>query len=128
LAYYFLVSNWGAIPIVYNNIDQLNDSVRRNTIEDVWKFIIRDFRLAVDYLPETAFSEGRLTKWSAKGMLAKMYLTFAGLGKSEGARDQNYLDSARLLAGDVILNSGMQLDPSYSDLFMSESNNSSNNN
>lgn len=128
MAYYFLVSNWGAVPIIYNNIDQLSDSIRRNTMEDVWRFIIYDFRMAVDDLPETAFSEGRLTKWSAKSMLAKMYLTAAGLGKSEGSRDQNYLDSARLLAGDVILNSGMQLDPSYADLFMSASNNSSNNN
>lgn len=128
MAYYFLVSNWGAVPIIYNNIDQLNDSIHRNTIEDVWKFIIHDFRKAAEDLPETPAAEGRLSKWSAEGMLAKMYLTVAGLGKTEGARDQNDLDSAKVLAADVIHNSGMKLDPNYADLFTSESNNSSNNN
>lgn len=128
MAYYFLVSNWGAVPIIYNNISQLNDSIQRNTIEDVWQFILRDFRIAMNDLPETPYAEGRLSQWSAKGMLAKMYLTAAGLGKKEGSRDQNYLDSARILAKDVIYNSGKKLDPSYADLFTSESNNSSNNN
>jgi len=126
LSYYYLVSSWGAVPIIYNNVEQLNDSLRRNTIEDVWHFIIREFKIAAEYLPETPYNEGRVTKYSAEGMLAKMYLTFAGYGKSKGNRDQNYLDSARILAKDVIYNSGKALDPSYADLFTSESNNSSN--
>lgn len=128
LAYYYLVSNWGAIPIVYDNSAQLGDSVRRNTIDDVWKFIIMDFRYAADNLPEQAVEQGRLTKWSAEGMLARMYLTRAGVGASPGARNQNDLDSARYFAHDVIYNSGISLDPSYYDLFTSASNNSSNNN
>jgi len=128
MAYYYLVSNWGAVPIIYDNLGQLSDSIHRNRIEDVWKFIIRDFSYAVNNLPVKAYQSWRLNKWSAKGMLAKMYLTLAGLNKTVGTRDQNYLDSAKLLAADVIHNSGMQLDPSYADLFMSASNNSSNNN
>jgi hypothetical protein len=128
MAYYFLVSNWGAVPIIYNNVDQLGDSVHRNTIESVWQFIIRDFRMAVKDLPVTPYQPWRLTKWSAKGMLAKMYLTVAGLDKTAGARDAKDLDSAKILAGDVVHNSGMTLDPSYSDLFTSADNNSSHNN
>ncbi len=126
LAYYYLVSNWGAVPIIYDNVEQLNDSIHRNTIEDVWHFIIREFKIAKEYLPKTPYSAGRVTQYSAEGMLAKMYLTFAGYGKSKGNRDQNYLDSARIYAKDVIYNSGKVLDPSYADLFTSESNNSSN--
>lgn len=128
MAYYFLVSNWGAVPIIYDNISQLNDNVHRNTIESVWQFIMHDFQLAVKDLPETPYQPWRISKWSAKGMLAKMYLTVAGLGKSEGARDQHDLDSAKILAADVIHNSGKTLDPSYADLFRSASNNSANNN
>lgn len=128
MAYYFLVSNWGAIPVIYNNTAQLNDSVRRNTIESVWQFIIRDFRMAVNYLPETPYAQGRLSKWSAEGMLAKMFLIHSGLDHTEGSRDAGDLDSAKALAGDVIHNSGITLDPSYADLFKSSSNNSSSNN
>ncbi|TAM94231.1 MAG: RagB/SusD family nutrient uptake outer membrane protein [Chitinophagaceae bacterium] len=128
LAYFYLVCNWGAVPIIYNNVAQLNDSVRRNTIESVWQFIIHDFQMAEQDLPTTAYNPGRLTKWSAEGMLAKMYLYKSGLGKTVGSRDQNDLDSAKILAGDVIHNSGLSLDPSYADLFTSASNNSSHNN
>ena len=128
LAYFYLVCNWGAVPIIYNNVSQLNDSIRRNTIEDIWQFIIWDFRLAVQDLPATPYNAGRLTKYSAEGMLAKMYLYKAGLGKSAGSRDQNDLDSAKILAADVIHNSGLSLDPSYEDLFTSAGNNSSHNN
>ncbi|QOR76658.1 MAG: RagB/SusD family nutrient uptake outer membrane protein [Thermoflavifilum sp.] len=128
LAYYYLVSNWGAVPIIYDNLAQLNDSVHRNTIESVWQFIIRDFQYAVKYLPYQAAGQGRINKWSAEGMLAKMYLTLAGYGRTEGNRNQTYLDSARILAGDVIHNSGMSLFPSYYGLFVSANNNSAHNN
>src|SRR5215831_5015284 len=33
-AYYNLVSNWGAVPIIYDNISQLNTAPHRNTIDD----------------------------------------------------------------------------------------------
>ena len=42
-AYYFLVLDWGAVPIIYNNSSQLGDtSIRKNDVADVWKFIISD--------------------------------------------------------------------------------------
>ncbi len=128
MAYYFLVSNWGAVPIIYKNVDQMGDSIYRNKIEDVWQFIINDFKKATKDLPEVAYDQGRVNKWSAKGMLAKIYLTYAGYGHSGGQRDQALLDSARKYAGDVVHNSGMTLYPSYKGLFMSKNNNSSNNN
>ena len=128
-AYYNLVNNWGPVPIIYDNNAQLNDAPRRNNIEDVWKFIVMDLRFAADNLPSSPQAQGRVTKWSAEGMLARVYLTIAGLNHSNGdARDQTYLDSAKYFAGDVIHNSGLKLDPDYADLFMSASNNSSNNN
>ena len=128
-AYYNLVNNWGPVPIIYDNNAQLNDAPRRNNIEDVWKFIVMDLRFAADNLPSSPQVQGRVTKWSAEGMLARVYLTIAGLNHSNGdARDQTYLDSAKYFAGDVIHNSGLKLDPDYADLFKSASNNSSNNN
>jgi hypothetical protein len=128
IAYYYLVSNWGAVPIMYDNVAQLNSPAPRNRIEDVWQFIIMDMHYAVADLPATVTQQGRLTKWSAEAMLAKMYLTRAGLNKTEGSRTQSDLDSAKYYAADVINNSGLQLVPNYYDLFTSADNNSSHNN
>ena len=127
-AYYYLVSNWGAVPIVYDNAAQLSDNIPRNTIESVWQFILLDLRWAAANLPSQPYQQGRLTKWSAEGMLAKMYLTRSGLGKSEGSRSQSDLDSAKYYASDVTNNSGLSLVPNYSDLFTSANNNNTHNN
>ena len=123
LAYYYLVSNWGAVPIVYDNVAQLSNDLRRNNIEDVWKFIIRDLSFAAKNLPAVPYAQGRLSKWSAEGMLARMYLTRSGLGGA-GARNQSDLDSAKFYAGDVIRNSGLTLLTNYGDLFKGAYNNS----
>jgi hypothetical protein len=128
MGYYYLVNNWGGVPIVYDNVKQLSNSLKRNTIANVWQFIIMDLRFAAANLPGTPYQEGRLTKYSAEGMLAKMYLARAGLGKSDGSRTQSDLDSAKYYAADVIHNSGLSLVPKYGDLFRSANNNSSNNN
>jgi len=128
MGYYFLVSNWGAVPIIYDNIGQLDKANVRNTVDDVWKFIIMDLRYAVNNLPATPYQQGRLTKYSAEGLLAKMYLTRAGLNASAGTRNQSDLDSAKYFAADVCTSSPYHLLPNYADLFKSANNNSSNNN
>lgn len=125
-AYYYLVANWGAVPIVYDNVAQINEAPVRNKIEDVWKVVINDFRYAAATLPATAV-QGRLTKYSAEGMLARMYLMRAGLNQN-GTRNQSDLDSAKYFAEDVITKSGLTLAPTYSELFLSANNNSSKNN
>lgn len=127
-AYYYLVSNWGAVPIIYDNVGQLGNVTARNTVESVWQLILMDLRFAAANLPSTSVQQGRLTKWSAESMLAKMYLTRSGYKKTEGSRSQTDLDSAKYYAADVINNSGYKLLAKYDDLFKSANNNSSNNN
>ncbi|WP_333819184.1 RagB/SusD family nutrient uptake outer membrane protein [Ohtaekwangia sp.] len=125
LAYAYLVQNYGAVPVFTDNIAILQDTtVTRNTVESVWEFICRDIRYGTTHLPETPVAKGRLTKWAAEGMLAKMYLTRAGVGQS-GSRNQTYLDSARVLAKDVIENSGASLMADYEELFKMKNNNNS---
>lgn len=120
LAFQYLVMNWGAVPIIESNIDLLESplSVKRNTVSSVWEFITRDFLAAANDLPETATDEGRLTKWAAEGMLARTYLTRAGVESSGGARDQTFLDSAKYYSKRVIDMSGASLLDSYADLYM----------
>jgi len=128
MGYYYLVNNWGAVPIIYDNVGQLDNSSVRNTIESVWKFIILDLKYAAANLPPTAQQQGRLTKFSAEGMLAKMYLTRSGLGKTATSRSQSDLDSAKYYASDVIKSGPYSLLTDYNNLFKSATNNSSNNN
>ncbi len=124
LAYAYLVRNYQAVPIITDNTSLLTDTtISRNTVESVWEFIIRDMRYAAKNLPEAPVAAGRLTKWSAEGMLAKMFLTRAGLNHTEGSRDQTDLDSAKYYAGDVIHNSGAKLMTNYEDLFKTANNN-----
>ncbi|GAA4438707.1 RagB/SusD family nutrient uptake outer membrane protein [Pontibacter saemangeumensis] len=114
-AYSFLVMNYGAVPIIENNIALLNDpEVKRNTVESVWEFITRDYVYAAENLPANAVAAGRVSQWSAEGMLARTYLTRAGLG---GSMNQEYLDLAKQYAERVITMSGHTLLPDYADLF-----------
>lgn len=123
VAYSYLVQNWGPVPIITDNNTLLTDtSITRNTVETVWEFIIRDLRFAAEYLPPAPALKGRLTKWAAKGMLAKMFLTRAGIS---GTRNQSDLDSAAKHALDVIENSGAKLMTNYEDLFLTKNNNNS---
>lgn len=118
-AYTHLVSNYDEVPIIENNLDHLNDPyLRRNKREDIWEFITRDYEFAAANLTDEPLQPGRLTKWSAKGMLARTYLTRAGVNGSRNNRNQLYLDKARDYADDVITNSGKSLLPNYADLFL----------
>ncbi len=118
LAYRYLVMNWGPVPIIENTIEQMFDtSITRNTVPSVWRFITREMRAAAADLPETATQDGRLTKWSAEGMLARFYLTRAGVEGGNGTRKQEFLDSAKYFAADVITHSGKKLLDSYEQLF-----------
>ena len=118
LAYRFLVMNWGPVPVIENNVDHLFDTgILRNTVPSIWRFITREMRAAAADLPETAVQEGRVTKWSAEAMLARFYLTRAGVEASGGVRKQEFLDSAKYFAADVINNSGKKLLDSYESLF-----------
>ena len=130
VAYYHLAVYWGAVPIIEDNSKLINNPMLyRNTVTDVFKFVTIDLTYAARNLP-LKDDKGRLTTWSAQGMLAKAYLTMAGVGsKQEGQRNQALLDSAKKYAGNVCKNSGLTLlgqdDPNhlgYYNLFRSQYN------
>ena len=121
-AYYYLAMLWGAVPIIEDNSKLIqNPLVKRNIVSDVYKFLASDLDFAAKSLPLTD-EKGRVTTWSAQGMLAKVYLTMAGLGQGNGTRKQQYLDSAIKYAGNVCNKSGLNLLSSYYNLFRSQYN------
>lgn len=127
-AYFYLVQLWGSVPIIEDNRTLVFEPMRpRHTIKDIYRFMITDMRFAAQHLKPVK-DPGRVNKWSAEGMLAKIYLTRAGLtdqgvGTGNGMRNQLYLDSAKFFAGDVCKNSGLELLLNYGDLFKMANNN-----
>lgn len=120
-AYYNLAVHWGAVPVIEDNSKLvISPLVNRIKTEDVFRFVINDLTFAAQNLP-SADVAGRLTTWSAQGMLGKVYLTAAGLNHS-GNRDQALLDSAKKYAGNVCKNSGLSLLRNYADLFKTQFN------
>lgn len=117
VAYFYLAMHWGAVPIIEDNTKLIAQPLlNRIIVSDVYKFVTNDLTFAVQNLP-LSDTKGRVTTWSAQGMLSKVYLTMAGLGQTGGTRNQALLDSAKKYAGNVCKNSGLALYPSYYDLF-----------
>lgn len=65
--------NWGRIPIIDLNSD-FNGG--RQSLTDVWEYIINDFKAAAENLPETNTDDRkRATRYAALSMLGKAYMT-----------------------------------------------------
>lgn len=123
LAYFYLVRSFGDVPIIHNISDELNGAynskfkVRR---ADVYEYIVMTLEKAMELLPKTAAAPGRIDYYSAEGLLAKVYLTRAGLSGTLNTED---LKKSATYAKDVIDNSGRNLMGNYSDIFRLANNN-----
>ncbi len=118
LAYFFLVRSFGEVPIVHDSGDMLADgsyaTCQKVKRDDVYEYITMTLEKAMELLPKTA-EKGRLDYYSAEGLLAKCYLTRAGVS---GALDAAHLKKAEQLARDVIQNSSYELEDNYEDIFL----------
>lgn len=127
MAYFYLVRIWGDVPIVHNNSSEIAAGDYNNKYKvkaaDVYEYIVMTLEKAIDLLPNTN-TAGRIDKWGAKGLLAKVYLAKSGINcNGNGQRDENDLAKAAELAKDVIDNSGKKLMEHYADIFKGENNN-----
>jgi starch-binding outer membrane protein, SusD/RagB family len=123
---FILTEYWGDIPIIENGsamISSGNMMVPKNKQKSVYEFIRRDLEYAVEKLPGKETQAGRATKWAAKGLLAKLYLTMAShLADANSAANFN---QAKLLAKEVIENTdGYALHQNYGYIFTIAGNNS----
>lgn len=126
-AYYNLAVLWGDVPIIEDNTKLINSPlVPKNVVNDVYQFVVNDLTFAAKNLPAAIGSDwerGRVTKWSAQGLLGKVYLSWSGLNpQNMGQRNQALLDSAKFYAGNVCKNSGLELMDKYEDLFKTANN------
>lgn len=122
MAYFYLVRTFGEVPIIHDNITMLGDGNYNDQYkvkkEDVYEYIIMTLEKAVELLPESC-TAGRLDKYCAKGLLAKVYLTKAGVS---GSLNNSDLQKAAEYANDVIKNSGRALEKEYATCFKLEGN------
>ena len=125
MAYFFMVRIYGAVPIVHNNTQLLEtgeySTLYRAKINNVYDYIVMTLEQAIQWLPERS-APGRIDKYCAYGLLAKVYLTKSGYGRN-GDRNQDDLDKAKEYAGKVVHESGRILTPEYSDIFRASHNN-----
>ena len=124
MAYFYLVRTFGDVPIVHDNAKMIEEGSYNDQMKvyksDVYEYIVMTLEKAIELLPEQC-TEGRLDKYCAKGLLAKVYLTKAGVS---GSLNNDDLQKAADLATDVMNNSGRSLEKNYKDCFTLEGNKS----
>lgn len=117
MAYFYLVRSFGAVPIIHDNTDELNSGNYNSKFKveaaDVYEYIIMTLEKAMELLPARG-ETGRIDRYCAEGLLAKVYLTKSGLS---GTRNADDLAKAAEYSKDVINNSGRNLLANYSDVF-----------
>lgn len=107
--YYNLVIMFGGVPLVDHVLAPSEYKMARSSANEVWALIEKDLNEAVGSLWERsqydASDLGRITKGSARALLAKTYLW-----------EKKWADAKAVT--DAIINSGeYQLTPNYADIF-----------
>ena len=123
LAYFKLVRGWGKIPIIEDNVIDLEIELRE--IAEVYELIVDDLKKAEAMLKDKMDDlRVRPHKGSAKAMLAEVYLTMAGWPLNKGTE---YYALAAEKAGEVIQNTslyGVSLEEDYARLWQFDNYNS----
>lgn len=117
LAYYLLLDNHGNVPIVtdYRDVTLPQQSTRK----ELYDFIIKEVTEALPLLTsDVAASYGRMNKWAAKALLAKIYLN------AEVYTGTAQWDAVIKEADDIIASNSYVIDANYSDVFTFTNHNS----
>ena len=120
MAYFMLVRTFGDVPIIHDNTEVIKQATYNEQSKvqkaDVYEYVIMTLEKAMELLPKdpNIGKYNRIDYYAAEGLLAKVYLTKAGVSGSLSTED---LNKAKQYALDVIQNSGRSLTPNYSDVF-----------
>lgn len=109
-AYFYIARIFGDVPIVADPVALAGSgdyNVPRYLQKDVLRFALEDFQFAKDHLPSDPYQKGRVTKYSAAGMMAKLYLYLGDY------------DNAKKEALEVMDSGKYDLYPDYEEMFTS---------
>ncbi len=140
LAYWYLSLYWRDVPVIEDPENHsVNYTIKPTCFEDVLEYAIADMEYAADSLPLSDVT-GRVTRYSAKGMLGRFYVTAGSYaagnhftndyltiyGKADNYDMSEYFfEKAKTVCEDVIENSRFRLMSDYEDLFKIKHNNNS---
>ena len=135
-AFYLTYLSWvfGGVPLPTDFAVDAN--APRKPLSEVYPYIIEDFKLAIQKLPARNTVTGRINKYTAQTMLAKVYLYLASCKENQvgSTLDNEYnkfdfVDQADCyqncynLCDSVYKNSGYKLNPNYNYLFIADTKN-----
>jgi hypothetical protein len=107
--HFVAVRYWGDIPLLLEPITTVEQAyaIARTPVSTVYDSIIVDTKFAIAVLPESydASNTGRVTRWAAKTMLAKVYLTL------------HEFDKATIELQAIVNSSQFELLDNYADIF-----------
>lgn len=85
--YFHLVRNWGGVPLrTEENLDVID--IPRSSKEDVYALILEDLAYAETNLGDVALQSGRPSKWTAKTLLADVYLELKRFAEARDKADE----------------------------------------
>ena len=125
LNYFHLVRFFGNIPLVLKTTTNTEEMfVKQVSSDSVYTQIIKDLDFAIQNLPATyeANDLGRATSWAAKSLLAKVYLTMAGMRADPATGeliqgDAKYYEKTVELCQEIIDSGQYDLFANYADVF-----------
>lgn len=116
--YFFLVTQWGALPIRLKPTPDANDTdVPRTPIKGVYAQILKDLTDAEKLVPTTASANygcaGYIAKTGVQAMLARVCLTMAG----HPLQDKSKYAESKGWAQKVISSGEHSMNPKYQEIF-----------
>lgn len=133
--YFDLVRMFGNVPLLKKPLSGSDSYAIPQALPDsVYKFIAQDLKFAVANLPATSYTSisnadrGRVTKWAAEALLARVYLYYTGYYQKSDLVGVVSKQEALNGLEDAITNSGHGLLNSYASLWQADSKNYNKNN
>lgn len=126
LAYFDLVRMFENVPLLTT---PSSDKVPQATPDDVYKLIVEDLKYAAENIPADKFTDnsstlGRISRYAAEGMLARVYLFYDGVYNNNEFKtmpgDLSKADALRYCE-DVISSGKFRLEDNYADLWRASS-------
>ncbi|MEC3908470.1 RagB/SusD family nutrient uptake outer membrane protein [Tamlana sp. 2201CG12-4] len=84
-AYFQLTQYFGEVPIITTENVGNADMVGQSPVADIYAIVVQDLKDAEDGLPDSFPERIKPTKWAAKSLLAKVYLTMSGWPLKDGS-------------------------------------------
>jgi hypothetical protein len=118
--YFDMVRLWGHIPLLTK---PTSDYVPQAEPDSVYKVIANDLKYAIDSLPEVSYASqpvsehGRVTKWAAESLMARVYLYYTGYYSKSDLVGVITKDQALAYLENVISKSGLGLLDNFADLW-----------